>query len=118
MNSLTRIMDPIGVIALFAGLSEASAATVLPYLDDQNRQIYIWFLIAFPSSLVLMFFLTLNFNPTALYPPSSACGTDHEPRTAGCQMTAMPGDTDVSDTYTGGALKEPQTKTCTKQQNL
>ncbi|HEX8541999.1 MAG TPA: hypothetical protein VF671_09870 [Pseudomonas sp.] len=70
MKRLTRIVNPISVIAVFAALSEASATTVLPYLDDENRQIYIWFLIAFPSTLVVFFFLTLNFNNKVLYTPT------------------------------------------------
>ena len=70
MNLSKPIMNPITVIALFAGLSEASATTVLPYLDDNTRQLYVGFLIAFPSTLVILFFLTLNFNPKALYPPT------------------------------------------------
>ena len=70
MKRLNRIVNPISVIAVFAALSEASATTVLPYLDDENRQIYIWFLIAFPSTLVVFFFLTLNFNNKVLYTPT------------------------------------------------
>lgn len=70
MKRLNRIVNPISIIAAFAALSEASATTVLPYLDDENRQIYIWFLIAFPSTLVVFFFLTLNFNNKVLYTPT------------------------------------------------
>ncbi|WP_426117564.1 hypothetical protein [Pseudomonas sp. DSP3-2-2] len=70
MKRLNRIANPISIIAAFAALSEASATTVLPYLDDENRQIYIWFLIAFPSALVVFFFLTLNFNNKVLYTPA------------------------------------------------
>lgn len=71
MKRLNRFINPISIIAVFAALSEASATTVLPYLDDDNRQIYIWFLIAFPSALVILFFLTLNFNNKVLYNPYS-----------------------------------------------
>lgn len=77
MHSPLRVINPTTVIALFAGLSEASAATVMPYLDGDTRQIYIWFLIAFPSALVIMFFLTLNFNHSALYPPARSCNSVH-----------------------------------------
>ena len=69
MKVLTHLLNPISVIAMFAALCEASATTVLPYLDDENRQVYLWFLIAFPSALVVMFFLTLNFNNKVLYGP-------------------------------------------------
>jgi hypothetical protein len=63
-------MNPVSVIALFAGLSEASAATALPFLDEDNRDIYVWFLIIFPCTLTFLFFLTLNFNYKVLYAPS------------------------------------------------
>ncbi len=72
MKISTHLLNPISVIALFAALCEASATTVLPYLDNNNRQIYIWFLIAFPSALVVMFFLTLNLNSKVLYGPKSS----------------------------------------------
>jgi hypothetical protein len=88
MKYLTRTMNPISVIVIFAGLSEASATGVLPYLDADTRQIYIWFLIAFPSALVLMFFLTLNFNHKALYGPSSCSNKQHFP--GHCQFQAGP----------------------------
>ncbi|MDB6144416.1 MAG: hypothetical protein JWP80_3460 [Pseudomonas sp.] len=63
-------MNPVSIIALFAALSEASAATALPFLDENNRDLYVWFLIVFPSALTFLFFLTLNFNYKVLYAPS------------------------------------------------
>ena len=69
MKILTHLLNPISIIAIFAALCEASATTVLPYLDNDNRHVYVWFLIAFPSALVVMFFLTLNFNTKVLYGP-------------------------------------------------
>ena len=79
MKVSTHLLNPIGIIALFAALCEASATTVLPYLDNDNRQIYIWFLIIFPSALVVMFFLTLNFNCTVLYGPHENTNTQPPP---------------------------------------
>lgn len=58
------------VIAIFATLSETSAAISLPFLDDENKEIYIWFLISFPFYLLFLFFATLNFNYRSLYAPS------------------------------------------------
>lgn len=63
-------LNPVSIIALFAGLSEASAATALPFLGENNRDIYVWFLIVFPCTLTFLFFLTLNFNYKVLYAPS------------------------------------------------
>lgn len=65
-----RITNPMTVIAIFATLSETSAAVSLPFLDDEEREIYIWFLISFPFYLLLLFFATLNFNYRSLYAPS------------------------------------------------
>ncbi|WP_338582777.1 hypothetical protein [Pseudomonas sp. MAG733B] len=65
-----RITNPITVIAIFATLSETSAAVSLPFLDNKEREIYIWFLIVFPFYLLLLFFATLNFNYRSLYAPS------------------------------------------------
>lgn len=63
-------MNPVTIIALFAALCEGSAATALPFLAEDNQDIYVWFLITFPSALTFMFFLTLNFNHQVLYAPS------------------------------------------------
>lgn len=65
-----RISNPMTVIALFATLSETSAAISLPFLESDERQVYIWFLISFPFYLLFLFFVTLNFNYRSLYAPS------------------------------------------------
>ncbi|MBV6825150.1 hypothetical protein [Pseudomonas sp. PD9R] len=69
-NIKKRITNPMTVIAIFATLSETSAAVSLPFLDNKEREIYIWFLISFPFYLLLLFFATLNFNYRSLYAPS------------------------------------------------
>lgn len=58
------------VIAIFATLSETSAAISLPFLENTEREVYVWFLISFPFYLLLLFFVTLNFNYRSLYAPS------------------------------------------------
>lgn len=70
MNLKQRITNPMTVIAIFATLSETSAAVSLPFLDNEEREVYIWFLISFPFYLLLLFFATLNFNYRSLYAPS------------------------------------------------
>ncbi|CAI8960555.1 MULTISPECIES: hypothetical protein [Pseudomonas] len=71
MNKIRkRISNPMTVIAIFATLSETSAAVSLPFLDDEDRDVYVWFLISFPFYLLLLFFATLNFNYRSLYAPS------------------------------------------------
>lgn len=71
MTTLKRkISNPMTIIAIFATLSETSAAVSLPFLDNDEREIYIWFLISFPFYLLFLFFATLNFNYRSLYAPS------------------------------------------------
>ncbi|WP_445181114.1 hypothetical protein [Pseudomonas sp. McL0111] len=65
-----KIANPMTVIAIFAFISESSAAISLPFLDNSEREIYIWFLMSFPFYLILLFFITLNFNYRSLYAPS------------------------------------------------
>lgn len=65
-----KITNPMTVIAIFAFISESSAALSLPFLDSDEREIYVWFLISFPFYLLLLFFMTLNFNYRSLYAPS------------------------------------------------
>ena len=72
-----KISNPITLIAIFATLSETSAAISLPFLEDEDRDMYIWFLISFPFYLLLLFFITLNFNYRSLYAPSDFAKEKH-----------------------------------------
>ncbi|WP_025112374.1 hypothetical protein [Pseudomonas sp. H1h] len=65
-----KITNPMTVIVIFAFISESSAAISLPFLGSNEREIYVWFLISFPFYLLLLFFVTLNFNYRSLYAPS------------------------------------------------
>jgi hypothetical protein len=64
------IKNPLTIIAIFAGIAEVSGTIVLPFVAENNQTIFIYFLITFPTILVVVFFLTLNFNNKVLYAPS------------------------------------------------
>lgn len=66
----SKITNPMTVIAIFAAISETSAAVSLPFLNNEDREVYVWFLISFPFYLLFLFFITLNFNYRSLYSPS------------------------------------------------
>ncbi len=70
VEKIKGVRNPLTVIAFFATVAETSGAAILPLLSDINQQTYIWFLMFFPTFLVALFFLTLNFNPKVLYSPS------------------------------------------------
>ncbi|MFZ6776516.1 hypothetical protein ACO0LD_06745 [Undibacterium sp. Ji83W] len=69
-NTFTSVKNPLSVIAIFAGIAEISGTAVLPHIAVANQALYIWFLMLFPTLLVCIFFLTLNFNHKVLYAPS------------------------------------------------
>jgi hypothetical protein len=70
IEKIGPIRNPLTIIAIFAGVAEISGTVVLPFVDKTNQPTFMWFLIAFPSVLVLLFFITLNFNHRVLYAPS------------------------------------------------
>jgi len=74
--------SPLTIIAIFAGIIEASALASLPFLDESSQSIYTWFLVGFPPFLTLLFFLTLNFNTKSLYGPDEQ-GNETSPADTG-----------------------------------
>jgi hypothetical protein len=57
-------------MAVFSGLSEAVSAAALPFLKAEDQLPLILFVTLFPSTLLLLFFLTLWISPQRLYGPS------------------------------------------------
>lgn len=70
LEKIGPIKNPLTIIAIFAGIIEISGTLFLPFLADENQALYVWFLMLFPALLILVFFVTLNFNHTVLYAPS------------------------------------------------
>lgn len=70
IEKIKGVRNPLTIIAIFAGLAEISGTGILPFIAEANQGSYIWFLMIFPVVLVVLFFVTLNFNPKVLYSPS------------------------------------------------
>jgi hypothetical protein len=70
IEKIGSVKNPLTIIAIFAGIAEVSGTGVLPFVSSSNQIYFIYFLIIFPLSLVILFFLTLNFNHKVLYAPS------------------------------------------------
>lgn len=70
IENIGPIKNPLTIIAIFAAIAEISGTLVLPFIATSNQSIYVWFLIVFPVLLIILFFLTLNFNHKVLYAPS------------------------------------------------
>src|ERR1700761_3870420 len=77
LEKIRQVNNPLTIIAVFAGLAEISGTVVLPMLSLEVQHIYVWFLIVFPLLLVVLFFVTLNFNHKVLYAPSDYRNEDH-----------------------------------------
>jgi hypothetical protein len=64
------IKNPLTVVGIFAGLVEICGSLVLPNISALQQGIFVWFLMGFPTLLLVLFFITLNFNHRVLYAPS------------------------------------------------
>ena len=72
-----KITNPLTVIGLFAGLSEAAITTVTALSNSEVQGTFIWFVIGFPVLLVLLFFYTLLKRSEVLYAPSDYKDEEH-----------------------------------------
>jgi len=70
IDKFNKISNPLTIIAIFAGLAEVAGTTALFGVDKDIQATFIWFVMLFPTLIVALFFITLNFNPSVLYAPS------------------------------------------------
>jgi DNA-binding transcriptional ArsR family regulator len=70
VEKIRAVQNPLTVIAIFAALAEVAGTVALATVDKDLQHTFVWFVMAFPTCLVLLFFATLNFNPKVLYAPS------------------------------------------------
>ncbi len=70
IENIKRVDNPLTIIGAFAIIAEISMTVALAAVGPELRAIFIWFVMLFPVLLVLLFFVTLNFNHKVLYAPS------------------------------------------------
>lgn len=70
IEKIKTISNPLTVIAIFAALAEVAGTVALSLVDKELQSIFVWFVMLFPTLIVSLFFITLNFNPKVLYAPS------------------------------------------------
>jgi hypothetical protein len=70
VEKISKVSNPLTIIAIFAALSEIAATTALAFIAKELQPIFIWFVMLFPFILVSAFFFTLNKNPKVFYAPS------------------------------------------------
>jgi hypothetical protein len=69
IEKIKAVGNPLGIIGIFAALAEVAGTIALATMDKEIQQLFVWFVMGFPVLLVILFFLTLNFNPRVLYAP-------------------------------------------------
>lgn len=72
-----KVSNPLTIIAIFAGLAETLATVALVKLPPEIQGIFMYFVMAFPATIVLLFFFVLYFKNTVLYAPSDFDNQDH-----------------------------------------
>lgn len=70
IEKITRISNPLTIIAIFAALAEIASSVALITLPERTQVIFVWFCMLFPSMLVFIFFIVLYRKPKVLYAPS------------------------------------------------
>jgi hypothetical protein len=70
IEKVKAVNNPLTIIAIFAALAEIAGTVALKLVAEDLQGTFIWFVMLFPGLLVLLFFITLNFNPKVLYAPS------------------------------------------------
>jgi len=72
-----KVSNPLTIIAIFAGLAETLATVALVKLPPEIQGVFVYFVMVFPSGIVLLFFWVLYFKNTALYAPSDFDDQSH-----------------------------------------
>jgi hypothetical protein len=66
----TKISNPLTIVAIFAASAEGFATYALVNIPHDIQLIFVYFVMAFPATIILLFFLVLIFKHTVLYAPS------------------------------------------------
>lgn len=77
IKQVSKVSNPLTIIAIFAGLAEINGTVVLALVPANIQATFLWFIIAFPILLVILFFVTLNLNPKVIYAPSDFTNEDN-----------------------------------------
>ena len=115
-----QAVAPLTIIAIFAGIIEASALATLPFLSDDSQSLYTWFLVGFPFFLTALFFLTLNFNYRSFYRPDRNIQKDkiEHPLKATAPLAEYDADGDHADKPVTLMLSGPEAKMVINQHVL
>ena len=72
-----KVSNPLTIIAIFSGVAETLATVALVQLPLEIQVIFVYFVMAFPAGIVLLFFFVLYFKNNVLYAPSDYNDQNH-----------------------------------------
>lgn len=72
-----KVSNPLTIIAIFSGVAETLATVALIKLPIEIQAIFVYFVMAFPAGIVLLFFFVLYFKNNVLYAPSDYDDQSH-----------------------------------------
>lgn len=67
---MKKVSNPLTIVAIFASIADIAGTTVLPFVRLELQNIFIYYVMLFPILIVILFFLTWNFNSKVLYSPN------------------------------------------------
>lgn len=104
-----QVRNPLTLIAVFAGLAEVAATSVLPIIEGPVQLTLVWYVMLFPVLLVIAFFLTLNFNNRVLYAPNDFRDERHFLETLTATYSSGTQETDALRRYwkPEGSINKP-----------
>ena len=72
-----KVSNPLTIIAIFSGLAETLATIALLGLPQELQAKFLYFVMAFPTLIVILFFIVLYFKNTVLYAPGDYQNPEH-----------------------------------------
>lgn len=94
IDKIKAVQNPLTIIAIFAALAEVAGTVALATVDRSLQSTFVWFVMAFPTLLVLLFFATLNFNAKVLYAPSDFRDEENF-------LSTLAGPRDIKESFKG-----------------
>ena len=70
VEKIKKIDNPLTIIGIFAMIVEISFSIAFFSMSEEMQQTFAWFMFLFPFTLLVLFFITWNFNTKVLYAPS------------------------------------------------
>ncbi|MBW7988468.1 MAG: hypothetical protein FVQ84_00370 [Planctomycetes bacterium] len=70
IEKIKHIRNPLTIVAVFVAIAEIVGTVSLTTLNERHHIVIVWFLVLFPTLLVVLFFFTLWHKPWVLIFPS------------------------------------------------